>query len=118
MKLICLALMSVLTFSACGGNADLDAFLALDTDKAKAFTGETCADIAKTAGAWRKANTANYDAMREKLKAAYPEGPPKDFVEKHKTQMDANKKAVIGATIKCSDDPDFSAMMDETSTKD
>jgi hypothetical protein len=107
--------------SACKGGAggDFEAFIKLDTDKAAAFAvgGKDCAAKAKSVGDWRAKNTANYKAMQTKLKAAFPEGPPKDVLEKHGTVMKANKKAVIDAMFDCTNDPAFSKMMDDTKSE-
>jgi hypothetical protein len=102
-----------------GGSGDIDAFMKLDTNKAKAFEvgGEDCAAKAKSVGEWRKANTANYNAMRKKLNDQWPKGPPEDVQKKYGEQMKSNKKAVVDAMFACSNDPTFSKMMDDTKTE-
>jgi len=112
------ALTIAFTLGACGGGSggDLDAFVKLDTEKAAAFAagGEDCVAKAKSVGDWRKANTANYKAMQKKLNDQFGKEPPKDMMEKHGATMKANKKAVMDAMFKCTNDPAFSKMMDET----
>lgn len=107
-----------ITMGACGGggNADFDAFLKLDSEKAVAFAagGEDCVAKAKSVGDWRKANTTKYKALQKKLKDVYPEGPPKELMEKHSEKMKANKDAVMGAMLACTGNEAFNKMMDET----
>ena len=102
-----------------GGSGDIDAFMKLDTDKAAAFSagGEDCVAKAKSVGEWRTKNTANYKAMQKKLNEQWPKGPPEDIQKKYGDQMKANKKAVVDAMFKCSNDPAFSKMMDDTKTE-
>ena len=112
-----------LTAGACGkgsSSSELDAFMKLDTEKAAAFNagGDDCAAKAKTVGDWRKANTAKYNEMRGKLKELWRKGPPKELQDKYGEQMKANKKAVMSVMLKCSNDPAFSKMMDETKSAD
>jgi len=110
----------VLTVSlvACskGGGGEIDAFMKLDTDKAAAFSvgGEDCVVKAKSVGDWRTKNTANYKAMQGKLKEKWPKGPPEDVMKKYGDNMKANKTAVMDAMLKCTNDPAFSKMMDDT----
>lgn len=105
-----------IVLSACGKGGDIDAFMKLDTDKAAAFSagGDDCAANAKSVGDWRTKHTAEYKAMQGKLKEQWPSGPPADVMEKYGTQIKANKKAVIDTMMKCSSDPAFSKMMDDT----
>ncbi len=110
-----LALAGVL--GACSkSSGDVDAFMKLDTEKAAAFAvgGKDCAAKAKSAGDWRTKHTAEYKALQGKLKDQWPEGPPKDVLEKYGDTMKANKKAVVEAMMDCSNDPTFGKMMDET----
>ncbi len=95
-----------------GCSGDVDAFVKLDTEKAAAFEagGDDCAAKAKSVGEWRKNNTKRYDELRMSLKDKYKDGPP----EKHKDQLEKNKKAVVGNLMKCVNDEAFSKMMDET----
>ncbi len=116
------SLVLVAALGACkkgGGNADVDAFMKLDTDKAAAFAvgGEDCEAKAKSVGDWRKAHTAEYKAMQKKLNEQWPKGPPKEVLEKYGDQMKANKKAVIDAMMACSSNEAFGKMMDETKTE-
>ncbi|HLL22331.1 MAG TPA: hypothetical protein VK427_09380 [Kofleriaceae bacterium] len=102
-----------------GGGGDFDAFLKLDTEKAAAFNvgGKDCAAKAKSVGEWRAKNTAKYNELRKSLGKQWPDGPPKDIQEKHGETMKANKQAVMGAMLDCSNDPTFSKMMDDTKTE-
>jgi len=109
-----------LALGACGkGSADLDAFMKLDTDKAAAFEagGTDCDAKAKSVGEWRTAHTAEYKEMQGKLKDKWPDGPPKDILDKYGDQMKANKKAVMTAMLACSSNEAFGKMMDDTKTK-
>ncbi len=93
-----------------GGNADLDAFLKLDSEKGEAFAaGADCAAKAKTVGDWRTKHSAEYKALQKKIG-----NPPKDWMDKNKEKLDANKKAVMDTMVKCSNDQAFSDMMDKT----
>ena len=105
-----------IVLAACGKGDDVDAFIKLDTDKAAAFSagGDDCTAKAKSVGDWRTKHTAEYKAMQNKLKEKWPSGPPADVMEKHGTQIKANKKAVMDTMMKCSADPAFSKMMDDT----
>jgi hypothetical protein len=98
----------------CGSGGDIEEFVKLDNSKGVAFEvgGDDCVAKAKSVGEWRKKNTKHYNELRESLGKKYKEGPP----EKYKEDLTKNKKAVMGAMMKCSNDPAFSAMMDETST--
>jgi len=110
-----------LALGACskGGSGDVAAFMTLDTEKAAAFNagGEDCVAKAKSVGEWRTKNTARYKELQNKLKAEWPDGPPKDVKEKYGETMKANKKAVMGAMMTCTNDPAFSKMMDDTKTE-
>ncbi|MFT3691791.1 MAG: hypothetical protein QM831_01535 [Kofleriaceae bacterium] len=108
-----------LSLGACGGNADVDKFMKLDTEKAEVFkTGGTdCVAKAKAVGDWRKAHTAEYNEMRKKLNDKLGKEPPKEIMEKYGDQIKANKKAVVDAMFACSNDPAFSKMMDDTKTE-
>lgn len=111
-----------LALGACskgGAGGDAEAFMKLDTEKAAAFNagGTDCTAKAKSVGDWRTKNTAQYKALQDKLKKEWPEGPPKEFKEKHGETMKANKKAVMEAMMACTNDPAFSKMMDETKTE-
>jgi hypothetical protein len=116
------SLALVLGFAACkkggGGAGDMDAFMKLDSDKAAAFAvgGEDCVAKAKSVGDWRKAHTAEYNAMRKKLNELYPKGPPQEMQDKYGTKMKENKKAVMDAMLSCSSNEAFGKMMDETKT--
>jgi hypothetical protein len=103
--------------AACSkGSGDIDAFMKMDTEKAAAFAvgGKDCTAKAASVGEWRKKNSAEYKAMREKLNKSWPDGPPKDVKEKYGDVMQANKKAVMEAMMDCTNDPAFDKMMDET----
>lgn len=92
------------------GNPDLDAFLKLDSEKGDAFSaGADCAAKAKTVGDWRTKHSAEYKALQKKLGS-----PPKDWMDKNKTKLDANKKAVMDTMAKCTGDAAFDDMMDKT----
>ncbi len=99
-----------------GGGADVDAFMKMDTEKAAAFAagGKDCVAKAKTAGEWRTKYSADYKKMRTKLNESWPKGPPQDVKDKYGDVMNANKKAVVGAMMDCSNDPVFGKMMDDT----
>lgn len=99
-----------------GGGADLEAFVKLDTAKGEAFAvgGDDCVAKAKSVRAWRTAHNAEYKAAQAKLKAQYPKGPPKEAMDKHGAQLTANKKAVVGAMMKCTNTPEFDAAIDDT----
>ena len=118
-KVIGCVVLAVALF-ACkgGGNADIDAFMKLDSDKAVAFAagGDDCVAKAKSVGDWRKAHTAEYKALQKKLNAQWSSGPPKDVMDKYGEKMKANKTAVVDAMMKCSNDETFGKMMDETKT--
>jgi hypothetical protein len=111
-----LALAIALVGCKKGGNADIDAFVKLDSEKAVAFKtgGDNCDEKAKAVGDWRKKNAANYKAMQNKLKEQWPKGPPEDVLKKHGDQMKANKTAVIDAMLACTGTASFDKMMDET----
>ena len=100
-----------------GGNADIDAFMKLDSDKAVAFKagGDDCEAKAKSVGEWRKAHTKDYKALQKKLNAQWSSGPPKDVLEKYGTKMKENKEAVVDAMLTCTNNPTFDKMMDDTS---
>jgi len=96
---------------------EIEAFLALDNDKAIAFAvgGDTdCVAKAKSVGDWRRAHTRDYKAMMKKLNGRWPNGPPEDFKRKYGDQFAKNKKAVMDAMLACSNDEEFGKMMDET----
>jgi hypothetical protein len=117
MKKLSMVGMLLFALAACGGggSSDFDAFLKIDSEKAVAFAAAgDCTAKAKSVGDWRKANSANYQAMRKKLGTAFPKGPPKEFLDKHGDKMKENKKAVMDTMLECSADPAFSKMMDET----
>jgi len=104
----------------CGkGNADLDAFMKLDSDKAVAFAagGEDCVAKAKSVGDWRKAHTAEYKALQKKLNDQWSSGPPKEVLDKYGAKMKENKKAVMDAMMACSSNEAFGKMMEETKTE-
>lgn len=106
-----------LGLAACSkGGGDIDAFMKLEADKAAAFNagGDDCAAKAKSVGDWRTKNTAKYKEMQKKLNDKWPDGPPKDVKEKYGDQMKAHKRAVMDAMMKCTNDPAFSKMMDDT----
>jgi hypothetical protein len=103
--------------AACGGGGgDIDSFVKLDTTKGEAFAagGDDCAAKAKSVREWRTAHNAEYKAAQQKLKEKYPDGPPKDVMEKHGEQLKKNKKAVLDAMMKCTNKPEFDAAIDET----
>ena len=123
MKQIIGSMVLALAIGACGkggGNADVDAFMKLDSDKAVAFSagGTDCTAKAKSVGEWRKAHTAEYKALQKKLNAQWSSGPPKEVLDKYGDKMKENKKAVIDAMMACSNDETFGKMMDETKTAD
>ena len=109
-------MVMVAALGACSKSGEIDAFMKLDTDKAAAFSagGDDCEAKAKSVGDWRTKHTAEYKAMREKLNAQWKDGPPKDVMEKYGEQIKANKKAVVDAMMKCSSNPAFGKMMDDT----
>ena len=111
-----LVLASGLAACKGGGNADVDAFMKLDTEKAAAFSagGKDCTAKAKSAGEWRTKYSAEYKKLQKTLNAQWDKGPPKDVVEKYGDVMKANKKAVVEAMMDCSNDPVFGKMMDDT----
>lgn len=114
-KLAFLAVMLIGT--ACGGGSgDIDAFLKLDTAKGEAFAvgGDDCVAKAKSVREWRTKHNAEYKSMQDKLKKSYPDGPPKDFLEKNGAQLKKNKSAVLDAMMKCTNTPEFDAAIDET----
>ncbi len=96
----------------CGSDGDIEAFVKLDTEKGAAFEvgGDDCVAKAKSVGEWRKKNTKKYNEMRKSLAKDYKEGPP----DKYKAALKKNKKSVMGAMMKCSNDPIFGKMMDDT----
>ena len=102
-----------------GGNADVDAFMKLDSDKAVAFAvgGTDCEAKAKSVGEWRKAHSAEYKAMQKKLNAQWSSGPPKEVLDKYGDKMKENKKAVVEAMMACSNNEAFGKMMDETKSE-
>jgi hypothetical protein len=115
-------LVIALSFAACGkggANADFDAFLKLDSEKAVAFAagGTDCAAKAKSVGDWRAKNTAKYKELQKKLNDAWGKEPPKDILEKHGAKMKENKKAVMDAMFACASDEAFGKMMDDTKTE-
>jgi hypothetical protein len=99
-----------------GGNADFDAFLKLDTDKAAAFSagGDDCDAKAKTVGEWRTQHSAEYKTLQGKVNDQWHGPPPKDVLDKYGKQMDANKKAVVDAMATCTGNAAFDKMMDDT----
>ena len=101
-----------MSLTACGGGSDIESFVKLDTDKGKAFEvgGDDCTAKAEAVGAWRTKNTAKYNEMRKSLATKYKDGPPAE----HKEQLKKNKNSVMNAMLKCTNDPAFSKMMDET----
>ncbi len=108
-----------LALGACSkGGGEVDAFMKLDTDKAAAFAagGDDCVAKAKSVGDWRTKNTAKYKEIQKKLNAEWPKGPPKDVQDKYGVQMKSNKRAVMDAMMKCTNDPAFDKMMDDTKT--
>ncbi len=109
-------LVLALSLGACSKGGDIENFMKLDTDKAAAFEvgGDDCVAKAKSVGEWRKAHTAEYKELQNKLKDKWPKGPPDDIKEKYGDQLKKNKKAVIGAMFACSNNDAFSKMMDET----
>ena len=115
----CVVLAAALFACKGGGNADIDAFMKLDSDKAVAFAagGDDCVAKAKSVGDWRKAHTAEYKALQKKLNAQWSSGPPKDVMDKYGEKMKANKTAVVDAMMKCSNDETFGKMMDDTKTE-
>ena len=115
-KHVLTALALTLSLGACGKGGDIDAFMKLDTDKAKAFDagGDDCVAKAKSVGDWRTAHTKDYKAMQKKLADQYKGPPPADVMEKYGAQIKANKKSVMDAMMKCTSDPAFSKMMDDT----
>jgi hypothetical protein len=122
MKHLLAGLTLTLALGACkggGGNADVEAFMKLDSDKAVAFAagGADCEAKAKSVGDWRKKNTANYKELQKKLNAQWKEGPPKEVLEKHGAKMKENKSAVMEAMMACSSNDAFGKMMDETKTE-
>jgi hypothetical protein len=122
MKKLLGGMVLAVALAACGGsgNADLDKFMKLDSDKAVAFSagGDDCAAKAKTVGEWRTKHSAEYKALQKKLNDQWPDGPPKDIKEKYGDKMKANKKAVIDAMFACSNDETFGKMMDDTKAGD
>ena len=114
-KLVAVVFVSSLV--ACGGGGgDVDAFVKLDTSKGEAFAagGEDCAVKAKSVREWRSKHNAEYKNAQKKLKEKYPDGPPKDVMEKHGEQLKKNKKAVMDAMFKCTNTPEFDAAIDDT----
>ncbi|HUS30682.1 MAG TPA: hypothetical protein VMZ53_19365 [Kofleriaceae bacterium] len=114
------SILLAVALCACGkgGGGDIDTFMKLDSDKAAAFAagGDDCEAKAKSVGDWRKAHTAEYKALQKKLNDQWSSGPPKDVQDKYGDKMKANKKAVIDAMFKCTDNEAFGKMMDETKT--
>lgn len=109
--------LTVAAASACGGgNEDIEAFIKLDTAKGEAFAvgGDDCVAKAKSVREWRSKHNAEYKSTQQKLKEKYPDGPPKDVMEKHGEQIKKNKQAVMGAMVKCTNTPEFDAAIDET----
>jgi len=102
-----------------GGNADVDAFMKLDSDKAVAFAvgGQDCEAKAKSVGDWRTKHSAEYKALQKKLNAQWSSGPPKEVLDKYGDKMKENKKAVVDAMMACSNNEVFGKMMDETKTE-
>src|SRR5262245_57721192 len=98
------------------GNADVDAFMKLDSDKAVAFAagGADCEAKAKSVGEWRTKHSAEYQALRKKLNAQWGNNPPKEVMDKYGDKIKDNKKAVIDAMMACSSNEAFGKMMDET----
>lgn len=117
-----LLLFASIALGACGksagggGSGDFDAFMKLETEKAAAFSagGADCVAKAKSVGDWRTKNTANYNAMRDKLNQQWPKGPPDDLKAKYGPQMAAGKKAVMDAMMACTGNEAFDKMMDDT----
>ncbi len=110
-----LAASIALPLSACGGGGLIDDFVALDTAKAAAFEvgGDDCDAKAPSVAKWRAENNARYKELQEALNKEYPEGPPDDAKAKHGEQLQKNKKAVMGAVIKCADNEAFGKAIDE-----
>ena len=96
----------------CGSSDDIEEFIKLDNSKGEAFAagGDDCAAKAKVVGEWRAKNTKHYDELRKGLGEKYKDGPP----EKYKADLKKNSKSVMGAMMKCTNDPAFSKMMDDT----
>ena len=115
-KIKWVALALVVAAGCSKGSGDIDAFMKMDTEKAAAFDvgGKDCVAKAKSVGDWRKAHSAEYQALRKKINDAWKDGPPKDVQEKYGEQMQKNKKSVMGAMMDCSNDETFGKMMDET----
>lgn len=90
----------------------------LDADKGVAFAvgGDDCVAKAESVGTWRRANTANYNKLQDKLKDQYGKKLPADLMEKYGAAMKTNKTAVMDAMMKCSNDEAFKKMMDDTSS--
>jgi len=115
-------LVLVAALGACkkgGDNADVEAFMKLDSDKAVAFAagGTDCEAKAKSVGDWRKAHTAEYKALQKKLNEKWGKTPPKEVLDKYGDKMKENKKAVMDTMLACSNNEAFSKMMDETKTE-
>ncbi len=115
-----LALALIACGSKGGGNADVEAFMKLDTDKGVAFAvgGADCDAKAKSVGDWRTKHTAEYKVLQKKLGDAWKGGPPKEVTDKYGEQMKKNKSAVMEAMLACSNNDDaFGKMMDATKTE-
>ena len=108
---MCVAGLS-LALMGCGSGGNIEEFVKLDNSKGVAFEvgGDDCVAKAKSVGDWRKKNTKRYDELRKSLADEYKKGPP----EKYKEDLGKNKKSVMNAMMKCSSDPAFGKMMDET----
>ena len=112
-----IAIMFVAGLAGCKkGGDDIADFVKLDTSKGEAFAvgGDDCVAKAKSVREWRTAHNAEYKAMQSKLKEKFAGGPPKEVTEKYGDQLKKNKMAVIDATMKCSDNAEFGAAIDET----
>ncbi len=104
-----------LALVGCGSSDDIGEFVKLDNTKGVAFEagGDDCVAKAKSVGEWRKKNTKRYNELRKALGEKYKKGPP----EKYKEELAKNGKSVMDAMMKCSNDPAFGKMMDETTTE-
>lgn len=101
-----------LSLMGCGSDGDIEEFVKLDNGKGEAFAvgGDDCVAKAKSVGDWRKKNTKKYNELRKSLGEKYKKGPP----DKFKADLKKNSKAVMDAMVKCSNDPVFGKMMDDT----
>lgn len=119
-KITLLAVSLVVAAGCSKSGGDIDTFMKMDTEKAAAFDvgGKDCVAKAKSVGEWRKAHSADYQAMRKKINEAWGNKVPDDVKEKYGEQMQKNKKSVMGAMMDCSNDETFGKMMDETKDQD